>query len=154
MCIWLLQSCLVHKNGTSYKVTIFYKLISTFLLEIVNAPWYNWPEVKINKSKQLFPHNIFVCCGCLTFPHIKKLSDASAADDFCKQLQKKKMLMMSNFTFDHNVFNSIEWLNFHLYRCYMFLSRCFQSRLLLISCMRQRVNPFPHKDAFWRLCSR
>ena len=36
----------------------------------------------------------------------------------------------------------------------MFYVWCFQSRLLQSCCMEDKVNPFPHIDAFWRLCSR
>ena len=50
---------------------------------------------------------------------------------------KVKLLMMSNFSFGHNVFN----LSYLLWRFYRFLSLCFQSRLLQICCMWERVKP-------------
>ena len=46
-----------------------------------------------------------------------------------------KLLKISNFSFCHNVFNF-----FHLWRVSMFLPRCFQSLLLQICCMWERVN--------------
>ena len=68
------------------------------------------------------------------------LSDASAADDFLKLLwQKKKLLNTSNFSFCHNVFNSFQQVHSYILRYSILLSTCFQSCLLQICCMWERV---------------
>ena len=53
---------------------------------------------------------------------------------------KVKLLMMSNFSIGHHVFNFIQQLSYLLWRFFMFLSLRFQSRLLQICCMWKRVN--------------
>ena len=40
------------------------------------------------------------------------------------------------------------------YRVSIFFNKCFQSCPMQIFCMQESLNPFPHIDAFWRLCSR
>ena len=49
-----------------------------------------------------------VCFKGLTLSHVKMPSDTSAEDDFWKKiLQKEKLLILSNFSFCNNDFNSI-----------------------------------------------
>ena len=52
---------------------------------------------------------------------------------------KVKLLMMSNFSFGHNVFNFIQQLSYLLWTFFRLLSQCFQSRLLQMCCMPDRV---------------
>ena len=52
---------------------------------------------------------------------------------------KVKLLMISNCSFGHNIFNFIQQLSYLWWRIFRFLSLCFQSRLLQISCMWERV---------------
>ena len=86
-------------------------------------------------------------CMTLTLSQIKTLSDTSAADSFLKTCQQ-----ISNFSFCHHVFNPIQFINWSFRRSKGFsvlLPRRFQSRLLQICCMRERVNTnIPHADAF------
>ena len=74
------------------------------------------------------------------------LSDVCAADGFLKTWrQKKKLLKASNFSFGHHVFNTNQLLFFHLKGFSVLLPRYFQSRLLQICCMWERVKQNPHK---------
>ena len=67
---------------------------------------------------------------------------------------RKKLLKTSNFSFCHNVFNLFSVIIPSFLGIFRILRRCFQSRQLQIWCIWERVNPFPHTDTFWRLCSR
>ena len=54
---------------------------------------------------------------------------------FKKLCQKKKLIMMSNFSICQNVFNPIEQLYFKKERFFILMSMYFQSHLLQICCI-------------------
>ena len=56
--------------------------------------------------------------------------------------QKEKLLIISIFSFCHNMFNSILKLNIFIKRFPIFFSRWFKSHLLLVCFMWERVKPY------------
>ena len=72
---------------------------------------------------------------------------------------KGKWLITSNFPFDHNVFSFILQLSYLLWSFFRFLPQCFQSRLLQICCMWERVKCVIYpiydscfNDNLWKHC--
>ena len=58
--------------------------------------------------------------------------------------QKKKSLKTSHFSFWHNVFNSNQWVCLQLGRVSILFFRRFQSRLLHVFCLWERINEKHH----------
>ena len=90
------------------------------------------------------------------FPPVDAFWRKSSRRLLKKMWPKRKLLMMSNFSFGHNVFNFIKQLSYLLWIVFMFLSLCFQSHLQQICCMWERVNncnadinPSPYTDNIW-----
>ena len=68
-----------------------------------------------------------------------------------------KMEQKSNFSLFRNIFNSLYNsynYTFSFLEIKLFLPRCFQSRRPKYVFLSHLLNPFPHIDAFWRLCNR
>ena len=76
-----------------------------------------------------FPHKVTFWCLCSRRP-LKTL------------WQKENLLIMSNFSFYHNVFNTIQLLHFNLPKFFIFLPKCSQSHLLQNCYMWER-------DIYW-----
>ena len=84
---------------------------------------------------------IFIINLTLTHLHHKDVAYLSAADGFLKTCkQKKKLIKTSNLSYCHHVFNSIQLLHFHLQGVSKRIWVCFQSHLLQICCMWEKVN--------------
>ena len=66
----------------------------------------------------------------------------------------KLLMMMSNFPFGHNVSNFIKQLSYLLWKLFRFSSPCFQSRLLPICCMWERVKDKVHQVILEDYCHR
>ena len=93
------------------------------------------------------------------------LFNASAADTFLKLCEQKKKLQnvkknsigdIFSSLFNHYTFNDNN-LTFFLPRCVQKLPAADESECGKVSrniSVSMKVNPFPHTDTFWRLCSR
>ena len=57
-----------------------------------------------------------VCLNPLPFPTYRRFMTHLQQRTFKLMLQKKKLLIISNFTFCHNIPNFTQWLYFHLKR--------------------------------------
>ena len=65
-----------------------------------------WNMTMLLQKADILITQLEMCHNMLTLSLIQALSEASEADDLYKALlQKKKLLIMSNFSFCHNVFH-------------------------------------------------
>ena len=95
-------------------------------------PWKNQAEKKTTCNPLMHLQQT-------TFENIVTTGEIAHAEQF---------VLCYNFT---SLFNN--WSFVYKYFCCS-LCRCFEHLLLQICCMSKRINPFPHIDAFWCLCSK
>ena len=126
--------CIANPGFYIFKHTLVKPVLSTLVVEVCQTECLEQQRhsVKTLSANVPVPTSLTtisatsVSKAFITLFHKQTFSDALAVDDFCLESlwQKKTFLIMINFSFFHNTFNSIH-VYFHLQRFFIFLSSCW-----------------------------
>ena len=131
----------LHKPFLSDKLLI-YKTLKTIFLQVINDFFGNIKRKTMGRMLcgNLVRESQETHGQILTLSVIQTLSEASVANGFQKtQLQEKKLLRKSNFSFCHNVFHFQSQVIHSIIEIFYLLTKYVQSRLLQNCHIRERV---------------